>query len=214
MTQLYALNLQPYPVNHWLDLLPTLPEDRQQQVLSCRHEEDLARTAGAGWLLQYALERSGIPASAQHFRKNQFGKPFLSDRPEVHFSLSHSGSWAVCAVSDHPVGVDAELPRCTMAMARRHFHPEELAQLDALSPHDQADALNRLWTAKEAFLKALGCGLVIPLSSFTVHLTPDSAFLDQSYTSLPYVLHEYQPDLCRICLCTVDQRPELQIVAP
>ena len=38
------------------------------------------------------------------------GKPYLSDSPEVHFSLSHSSDWAICAVSNHPVGADIQ--RC------------------------------------------------------------------------------------------------------
>ena len=37
---------------------------------------------------------------------NENGQPYLTAAPDVHFSLSHSAAWAVCAVSDHPVGVD------------------------------------------------------------------------------------------------------------
>ena len=212
MIQLYALDLTPFQHGRWRDLLPTLPEDRRQRVLACRLDADRARNAGAGWLLQHALSQAGVPAAQQQFTNNQWGKPLLAGREDLHFSLSHGGAWAVCAVANAPVGVDVEFPRCTMAVARRHFHPAELDSLDCLDLYAQKDALNRLWTAKEAFVKALGVGLTIPLDSFQIELTLDRAILRQDHTPLPYQLHEYHPDLHRICLCTTDVRPDLQTV--
>lgn len=206
MTMLYTLDLRTCRPGQWREFLTLLPRERQQQALSCRFEPDRARIALAGWLLQYALKQAGIPAPEQHFTRNQHGKPFLADRSAPHFSLSHSGHWVVCAVSDTPVGVDVELPRCSAAVARRYFHPLETAH--ASDP----DQLCRLWTAKEAFVKALGFGITIPLNSFQVTLHDDYADLQQDYTPLPYQLHEYHPDLSRVCLCTVDARPELTMV--
>ena len=209
MTKLYALDLRQCDVNHWLDLLPTLPEDRQQRGLACRFPEDQSRTAGAGWLLQSVLEQAGIPAAQQRFTRNPWGKPQLSNQEDLQFSLSHSGPWVVCALSDTPVGVDVEQPRCTPAVAKRYFQPAELENLDRVD----AVALTRLWTAKEAFVKALGRGLTMPLNSFSVRLTPNGAVLDQTQSSAPYRLHEYDLSPCRLCLCTVDERPKLTFVA-
>jgi len=67
MTGLYALDLTPYLSGGWRELLPELPEQRQTRALACRFEADRARVAGAGWLLQYALEQAGIPAKQQVF---------------------------------------------------------------------------------------------------------------------------------------------------
>ena len=198
------MDLTRFADGRWRELLPLLPQDRQARVLSYRFEADRIRSAGSGWLLQQVLEQAGIPPEAQVFSTNSFGKPELAHRADVHFSLSHSGSWAVCALSAQPVGVDVELPRCSIAVARRHFHPEELAQAT------DADALCRLWTAKEAFVKALGRGLTIPLNSFRVQLEPLT--LIQDYTSLPLQLHSYRLPPCRVTLCTTDPRPELTIV--
>ena len=88
------------------------------------------------------------------------GKPYLSDSPEVHFSLSHSSDWAVCAVSNHPVGADIQL--CDTGrrdVARRFFHPDEVRYLDTLSPAKRKSAFFRLWALKESFVKADGRGL-------------------------------------------------------
>lgn len=214
MAKLYGLDLHPYESGRWRELLPALTQERQQRALTCRFSNDRARTAGAGWLLQYALAQEGIPATEQVLATTALNKPYLIHRPDVHFSLSHSGSWVVCAVSADPVGVDVEFPRCTLDIGQRFFQPEELEGLDQLPYLQCRDQLNRLWTAKEAFVKALGGGLTIPLNSFTVRLGTQGAELEQTLSPLPYRLHEYQPGLCRICLCTTDDRPNLQWVTP
>ena len=170
MAHLYVLDLHPLENGRWRDLLAELPDHRQQKALSCRFPADQARSAGAGWLLQYALLQAGIPVTQQHFSKTELGKPYLEEHPDIHFSLSHSGNWAVCAVSCDPVGVDVELPRCTLDIGKRFFRPEELEGLDALPHLLCRDQLNRLWTAKESFVKALGGGLTIALNSFSIRL--------------------------------------------
>lgn len=209
MTKLYALDLRYYENGRWRDLLAKLPPERRQKALACRFDPDKMRIACAGYLLQTVLEQAGIPAEEQLFAENQWGKPFLVNHRDVHFSLSHSGIWAVCAISDANVGVDVELPRCGVAVAKRFFRPEELEGLEDLDRYHQVDALNRLWTAKEAFVKMLGKGLTLPLDSFIVRLG-DTAELEQDYTGRSYRLHEYRLGLYRVCLCTTGPRPELQ----
>lgn len=183
----------------WEALLPLLPSDRRDRVLACRREEDRRRCAGAGWLLQQALARQGIPPAQQNLTYNPWGKPQLPQQ-DLFFSLSHSGPLVLCAVADHPVGVDVD-HRCPAAVARRHFAPEE----QTAAPTDRL----RIWTAKEAFLKALGVGLTIPLDTFRVELSPDTARLVQTQSPLPYRLHEYTLAPYHACLCTLDLRPEL-----
>ena len=211
MTKLYALDLRYYENGRWQDLLAALPPERRHRALSCRFEPDKMRIVCAGYLLQTALTKAGIAPEAQIFAENQWGKPYLKNHKDIHFSLSHSGAWAVCAVSDENVGVDVELPRCNMAVAKRFFRPEELEGMESLDRYAQSDALNRLWTAKESFLKMLGKGLTLPLNSFAVRLG-EKAELVQDYTDLPYRLHEYQQGLYRICLCTTDEKPEVELI--
>lgn len=214
MAQLYGLDLRPFFDSRWQSFLPSLPPERQAAVQRRRSDADRARTAGAGWLLQYALAQAGIAPEEQVFQKTELGKPFLPFHPGLQFNLSHSGSWAVCAVSRDPVGVDVEQPRCTMEIARRFFQEKELEGLDTLSEPQQRDQLNRLWTAKEAFIKALGGGLTIPLNSFSVILMENSAFLEQFCSPLPFELHEYSVKNARICLCTTEKKPELTLITP
>ena len=212
MAKLYILDLQPLLHGSWQTLLPQLPQERQLRIHKCARDADRARLAGSGWLLQQALIRNGIPAAQQSLAKTRLGKPFLSENPDLHFSLSHSGSWAVCALAGTPIGVDIEFPRCTPEIARRFFHPDELPDFSSMPEACWREQLNRLWTAKEAFTKALGGGLTIPLDHFLVRLSAEGAQLEQSLSPLPYRLHEYRLEGARICLCSTESRPEPETI--
>ena len=79
--------------------------------------------------------------------KTPNGKPFFPKRPGVHFSLSHSRTHILCALSGEPVGADIESPRHISRSAMRFFcSPEELSVFDPLD----------LWVLKESYLKLLG----------------------------------------------------------
>ena len=209
--KLYILPLAPYQKsNAWKTLLPHLSESRKRRALACRNADDSARIVGAGILLQQALLQEGIPVSDQLFRTNTWGKPFLPGGP--YFSLSHAGSYAVCAVHSQPIGVDLDLPRCTIAIAERFFHPNEISFLQTLSRDAQKDALLRLWTAKEAYTKMLGLGLHLPFSSFEVQLTAQTAvILGTDYPN--YHFYEYPLEAYHLCLYTCAKRPLPQILS-
>ncbi|WP_130799353.1 4'-phosphopantetheinyl transferase family protein [Streptomyces otsuchiensis] len=85
----------------------------------------------------------------------------------VHFSLSHSGSWAMIAVAAVPVGADVEeRPReATLRDIGPSLHPREQADVMAAAPGDRTAALGRAWARKEAYLKGIGTGLVRELSA-------------------------------------------------
>ena len=107
---------------------------------------------------------------------NRHGKPSLRDS-DVRFNVSHSGGWAFQAVTqDGEVGIDIERidPRVAREqIPERFFSPREVAQLRALPADQQAVAFFRCWTRKEAYIKARGLGLALPLDSFDVSLGPD-----------------------------------------
>jgi len=195
----------------WRSLISKLPQSRQQRILSCRLSRDRAALCGAGLLLRQALCDCGIAPDEQIFAENRWGKPQLAGMETPQFSLSHGGGWAVCAVADTPLGVDVELPRCTMAVAERWFCREEVQAVQTLPYEEWADALLRIWTAKEAFLKALGRGLTLPLNSFAVDLD-EPAQLRQDYSDAPWRLEEYRLGAARVCLCTTEPRPKLEIL--
>ena len=127
------------------------------------------RSLGAGLLLNSVLAENcpEVPLPPEiGFQKD--GKPFLAGFDNVHFNLSHSGTYAVCAFDSDPVGIDIERIKPVKAgIAERFFSSEEQQFLDACSV-DKAKAFFTVWTRKEAFLKAVGKGLRMDLRSFSV----------------------------------------------
>jgi len=90
--------------------------------------------------------------------------------PALEFNLSHTEGMILCAVTAGcPIGVDVEdsfrTAEC-LPLARRFFHPTETALLENLPADQLLLAFYRLWTLKEAYLKALGAGLTGSLDAF------------------------------------------------
>lgn len=100
---------------------------------------------------------------AVRIERDQHGKPWLANCPQLHFNISHSGPAALLAFAwNQPLGVDVEQGarvRSPMRLAHRFFHPDEAAQLGALPRERQHRGFLSLWTGKEAVLKAIGRGL-------------------------------------------------------
>ena len=104
------------------------------------------------------------------FTTNEFGKPRLAGN-QVHFNLSHCEERAVLAISNAEVGIDLERERPIehVDLAKRYFHPKEVAAITASRDEaDQRRSFFLVWTLKEAVVKALGTGLSTPLDSFEI----------------------------------------------
>ena len=149
-----------------------VPESRKRKVLAMRHEESQRLSLGVGLLLVLALGDKGIEGRKVRIEENPFGKPFLPEYPEIHFSLSHSGRWVLCGISDLPLGCDAEkVGRGSEKLSKRFFHPTEQETLAALAPESSRawqKEFARIWTRKESYIKAVGAGLSLPMRNFSV----------------------------------------------
>lgn len=112
------------------------------------------------------------------FSYGEHGKPLLSPSRQtpLQFNLSHSGEYALVAVTMHAaIGIDIELLRSgrpLLKLAERFFSARESAELRSLPEQLQEDAFYTCWTRKEAYLKAIGTGLATPLNAFDVTLLP------------------------------------------
>jgi 4'-phosphopantetheinyl transferase len=134
------------------------------------------------WILRCLLggKLNAAPESLI-FRTNAFGKPMWSapfDRADVFFSASHSGDMALIAIgmAGSPFGIDVEQIRPfddADQIVARFFSPVEQQEYRTLDPADRQDAFWRVWTVKEAFIKALGVGLSFPLDHFDVAVSHD-----------------------------------------
>lgn len=115
------------------------------------------------------------------FAERPGGKPALAGGAGPDFNLSHSGARALVAVSPAGrIGVDVEALRPMPdagRVARTYFAPDEAAALAARPEPERMPAFMACWTRKEAFVKAVGAGLAMPLARFSVSLPPAPAAL-------------------------------------
>lgn len=113
------------------------------------------------------------------FSFSEYGKPYLkqkSDRGQLEFNLSHSHELGLAAVTSHSaVGVDIEYVRPELAdeqVAWRFFSSSEVDRLMSLPEEKRKDGFFTCWTRKEAYIKARGEGLSMPLDQFDVSFEP------------------------------------------
>ena len=156
-----------------------MPAPRREKIDRLKTESGRQLSLGAGVLLLRALKDAGL-SGREEMAEGAHGKlyfPAIDSRFQCN--LSHAGERAMCIAAwgedAVPVGCDIEQIRETdLRVARRWFHPEEVAHLAALpSGKDRDEAFFRLWTLKESFVKAVGGGLSIPLDSFCMEEDPD-----------------------------------------
>lgn len=135
---------------------------------------DRARFLGARGLLRALLGHYlAQPPAEVRLRLGASGKPSLdAPDPPLYFNVSHSGDWALVALArDTELGVDVEAARPLpdlIALAQRFFSPREAAELLGLDAARRECAFFRIWTRKEAFVKATGEGIVAGLDRFAV----------------------------------------------
>lgn len=122
-------------------------------------------------LLSEALEKHfGITGFT--IEKNEKGKPFLAEYPDVHFNISHCDGLAVCGISSGEIGVDAELIRGFSQKVMTRIFSEEEQSLISSSENPDTDFF-RIWTLKESLCKFTGDGIFSGLSEYSFDISRD-----------------------------------------
>lgn len=108
------------------------------------------------------------------FSVNNYGKPEIANRVldiPLRFNLSHTDGLIICALAlENDIGVDIETMQRThtsLDIAKHYFSKREYDSLRVLAKHEQAQRFLQYWTLKEAYIKARGLGLSLPLNQFS-----------------------------------------------
>lgn len=195
----------PGEIHLWRAQVVQFVTERLRTILSADEKERASRfrstTGQQNYIMAHGLLREilsrylDLRAQALMFNYNAFGKPSLAMHQNplgIEFNLSHSNVWVLVAVSRQtPVGIDIEhikpLPD-EQAVARLVFSKRERELLIAAPPVQKLDQFYRFWSRKEAYIKALGLGLSLPLREIDLALdTPPGWTIRDLETESGYV---------------------------
>lgn len=171
-------------------LINRLTAERTEKLHRLKQISDKKLCLGAGLLLDDYV----IKGKKSLYNISENGKPYFENGP--YFSISHSGNFAVLAVSDNEIGCDIEkqTDRNFFELSRFVFHKNET---ELITQSDNVkDAFFTLWTKKEAFLKYSGIGF--RRKTTEIDLSQDTF----EENGIVYYFKHYNKDNCKICLCS------------
>lgn len=165
--------------------LQILSSDEQARAKRFYFERDEKRyIAGRGMLRILLGNYIGVEPAQIKFIYNFYGKPALApifNTKNLQFNLSHSKDQAVYAFNwDEPIGVDIEYIQPMKDMddlASQFFTSGECALIHSLAAYQKQETFFKIWTCKEAYLKANGSGLTVPINQVEVSFLKDGAAL-------------------------------------
>ena len=173
-----------------------MPGAIQDKILDLKNDKAKRQTLGGWSLLCGALSDELNAMSQDDFSKadimyKEHGKPFIGNMSDLHFNISHSGDYAICAVSDTEVGCDIEKTgELKMNLAERFFTPEE--RLVVKTPED----FFKIWVKKESVVKCTGEGLSRGLDTFSVLSNKTEIEGKTLYTGLAKAPNGYKIAVC------------------
>ena len=153
-----------------------------------REQSETAHRLLRGCLPDYAAPRGIACEELPAVLRTEMGKPYFAGDHPVQFNLTHCKGLAACLLSDKVCGVDAEPIRpLRPPVVRRAYSGAEAAALEHSADPDRL--FTRLWTLKEAYVKAIGVGISYPLREVSfafegdtpVCSIPDAAFWQTEY---------------------------------
>jgi len=168
MFKVIILTVMPELMPNDFDTLLSLVSPEKQKRIKQFHSFRDAQNCLLGDILARIeiCHATGLGKKQLEFSSNAYGKPFLVNNTHIHFNISHTDGYVVCAVADQSVGVDIELMKSVdMKIAKRFFMPDETAYIMA---GDNICRFYEVWTKKESRMKWEGKGLYKPLTSFSV----------------------------------------------
>lgn len=139
------------------EMLPLVSDERREEALRYKHLFGQFACLKSYVMLREMLDSRGL-SHPFHFDKNEHGKPFLKDHPDIHFNISHCKNGIAVAVSDQPVGIDIESYRQVSDSLIRYTMNEEEQRIINESD-DPVRTFTEYWTKKEAVFKLRGTGI-------------------------------------------------------
>ena len=213
------MNLEPNQVDIWLARDPQLRDaallaafdrvlsaDERARVSGMRFEAGRHQQLVTRAMVRMVLSnyRPEVAPDAWQFEPGEHGRPAVARgmteaARALHFNLAHTEGLVVMAVGCIArIGIDVERAddRSRLSIARRYFSTVEMNSLEALPAEEQPRQFKRLWTLKEAYLKAIGTGVIGGLASMTFHLDGETVRFERAADpdARRWLFHELEID--------------------
>ena len=191
----------------------TLPDFRLEKINRLKLRSDRNLSLGAWLLLENAVKHFGKNINLSSMQIHKGGKPYLPDFPDVHFSISHSGTMAMCAVSNKGIGADIQLVgNFKEDICNRYFTTVESSYiLGNDSAYEKRKRFFEIWTVKEAYSKMTGKGLG-DFNNFEV-VTGNEICIKHENRKLPFFISVYSVADYKLAICTDDtSKPDFEFV--
>lgn len=200
MTEVYCLKIDKDITDEQINCLKKIiTEENSKRIEKLRFKTDVLRTLYGELLVRYTVSKFlGLDTDKIKIRRDKFNKPYFLDLP-LHFNISHSGDYVVCAVSSHSIGIDIEeISNIDINIAQKFFSKDEWEYLLNLDPPNRKSAFFELWTIKESYIKFIGKGMYMPLNSFSVNLN-DMTKTIAGETMAYFHQYEFSGYKCAVC---------------
>lgn len=167
-------------------LLKYVEPYKRKNILSHPKKEEADRMLVGDILVRFALkDKFSIPMSSLNIQLGEFGKPYLPEYPHIHFNISHSGNYVVCAVAEKEVGIDIQtILKYKKRIAERVLSSDKVIETEQSSNPDLL--FTRYWAEREAFLKMVGCGFSGDVNEDDLEFKRKTIITEQYVISLAY----------------------------
>lgn len=195
--------------NHIERLLSVIPQSHRKRFLELSSKEERYRSLTGEVIIRSMIcQLTGLKNEVLNFNYSEQGKPFIDGLPNLHFNLSHSQDWVVAILDEEPIGIDVEfIQSINLKVAKRFFSKFEYESLMNLEGTKRLQMFYRIWTLKESFIKAIGKGFSIPLSSFST-ITRGNELTTLRYEDKNYYLKEFHIEPAyKLSVCYSHQEP-------
>lgn len=144
-----------------------LSAERRAYIEKLKNPKAARLSLGAGVLLFFALQKCNHTEQLERIQKGTHGKPYL-EGIDFQFSLSHSGTYALCAYSDRNIGADLQqIKEKIPEKTKKILSKDEEIFLVKFAAQERTQLFYRLWARKESLIKWDGRGLRLPLQEIS-----------------------------------------------
>lgn len=152
----------------WIYQMPLLEQEGKSK-------REVEKEAGGQLLMKGLAEACKIRAEQEPvIKRGEHGKPYLADFPDIHYNISHTDRLLVCGIGDVELGIDVERIRPFKEnVMKRVLSEAEQRTAESLQKEQQPEYFFRIWTLKESYGKAAGCGLSMDMKDISFELKPE-----------------------------------------